>query len=300
MIPLRIEGTGDRRPVATYVVAGLCVLVFAWSLAQVNSTIAPLRFHPGELSPTSWLTSAFLHGGFLHLLGNLIFLLVFGAFVETCIGWWRLVVLYLVCELGADAAYAVASWVASQMRPAIGASGAICGLMGFALALAPRARIESLWWYRLGTPFPGHRLRIPMVAYIALYVLWELPAIIVTPHGGLAWTAHMGGLVTGAGLAFWAMGRATEGTPFHVDRPGPEELTDGMVPVNVLAAHAEVARMKSLGKDDRHARPTPRAPSSSIFDRAPPADNPHTPEPRPAPQDDDLHDAGWGPDQSTG
>ena len=133
MIPLRIEGTGDRRPAATYVIAGLCVLVFAWSLFQVTTTIAPLRFHPGELSPTSWLTSAFLHGGFLHLLGNLI---IGGIFISRLSRDLRSGLAWLLLLASGMFGNLINAWLQAPDHRAVGASTAVFGAVGLLAAIS--------------------------------------------------------------------------------------------------------------------------------------------------------------------
>jgi membrane associated rhomboid family serine protease len=141
-------------------------------------------------------TSQFLHGGWLHLLGNMLFLWVFGNNIEDRLGRLRFIPFYLMC--GALAALAQGVWAlrdtAEAGLPLIGASGAISGVMGAYLALFPKAGI----WTLVAFVFP---LKIPAWLWIGIYLVLQFIYLGDSGSGsGVAYLAHIGGLVAGFAL----------------------------------------------------------------------------------------------------
>jgi membrane associated rhomboid family serine protease len=137
--------------------------------------------------PGSILTSMFLHGGWLHLIGNMWFLWLFGDNVEEAMGRARYVLFYFL--VGTVAALAQCFSLPDSRAPMIGASGAIAGVLGGYVMLYPRARIVTLvfWWV---TDLP---------AWIFLGI-WFLSQFWVSEGSGVAWMAHVGGFLAGVGL----------------------------------------------------------------------------------------------------
>ena len=144
-------------------------------------------------------TAMFLHGGFLHLLGNMIFLWVFGDNVEDAMGHMRYAAFYLIAGLAATGAHVAVNQ--SDLIPAIGASGAIAGVLGAYLVLHPRATVSAIIpiFLILWMPF-----RVPAVVLIGFWFLLQLfngvtalGATDVVGAGGVAWFAHIGGFVAG-------------------------------------------------------------------------------------------------------
>jgi len=226
MIPLRTTLPPHAPPVVNRALVGANVLVFFAQLAMGPMTerviqtfgFMPARFiNPEAFQYAAWevaitlVTSLFLHGGFVHLFGNLIYLWVFGGAVEDSLGRWRFLVLYLCC--GAFGSLTHTVLFPHSMIPSIGASGSIAGLLGAFLVLRPTARIVTLF---------------PLVVYWAMA---EIPALLFLPVwfgmqffngflslqaargtqevAGIAWWAHVGGFVFGALLAgvFRLLGR---------------------------------------------------------------------------------------------
>lgn len=156
--------------------------------------------YPGTPTPF-WLTlfsSMFMHAGWAHILGNMLFLLVFGNHVERSMGHWRYLLFYLLCGLGASA-LEIATAVNSNV-PGLGASGAIAGVLAGFLVLYPNAKIGSL--VPIGVIyFP---MRIPAWVFIGLWFLYQLVNGVATisststSAGGVAYWAHVGGFITGA------------------------------------------------------------------------------------------------------
>jgi len=147
-------------------------------------------------------TSMFLHGGFLHILGNMWFLWIFGANVEDQMGSAIYLFFYLVCGLGSGVAQMLFSWGSSI--PSLGASGAISGVLGAYVVFSPGSRILTLIplfiiWFTA---------RIPAVIFIGLWFLVQFLSglgSLQTPGaanaGGVAWWAHIGGFLLGLFLA---------------------------------------------------------------------------------------------------
>ena len=157
---------------------------------------------PGDIDtpiPTAGtlLTSMFIHGGFLHLAGNLIFLWVFGSNIEARIGHVKYLAFYLVTGVLA----ALTQWVVEPTSPVpmVGASGAIAGLMGAYLMFYPRNRINSLIVFYLITLIP-----IPALWLLCLWFVWQLVqgvlAIGLASQVNVAFWAHVGGFVAGAAI----------------------------------------------------------------------------------------------------
>ncbi len=212
MIPIRDAIRSKTFPVVNAMLIGLNILVFLWQLAQGPRLkealflygIVPLRYSDPALSQQftafeQWLpflTSMFLHGGFLHILGNMWFLYIFGDNVEDRLGHIRYLLFYLLCGFAAGFVHLVTNWGSSI--PTIGASGAISGVMGAYLLLYPRSRIMTLVPIFLFLQF----VEIPAFVFLGYWILIQLLSASVTPRnvGGIAFWAHIGGFV--AGLIF--------------------------------------------------------------------------------------------------
>jgi membrane associated rhomboid family serine protease len=141
--------------------------------------------------------SMFIHGGWLHLVGNMIFLWVFGDNVEDALGHIRYALFYLVVGLAATAAQVATNQDA--LVPAIGASGAIAGVLAAYLVLYPRATVVALVPFIFFIP-----LQVPAVLLIGLWFLMQLfnglsalTSSVAGATGGVAWFAHIGGFVAG-------------------------------------------------------------------------------------------------------
>lgn len=211
MIPIRDENPTRILPVVTYALLGLTVLVFLWqvSLPAKGQKLAVYAFGmipasllgearlPAELAlvppAATVLTSMFLHGGWMHLLGNLLYLWIFGNNVEEAMGHLRFALFY--CLTGTIAALAQALPDPASTVPVVGASGAISGVLGAYLVLYPHARV--LVWL----PFAG---LVHMAAALVLG-LWFLIQVLASSlpggeEGGVAFMAHIGGFLAGMAL----------------------------------------------------------------------------------------------------
>ena len=153
-----------------------------------------LHLIPALLTP---LTSIFLHGGWMHLLGNMAFLWVFADNVEDSFGHLPFLLFYLVCGLVAALAHMVLD-PASQM-PLIGASGAISGIIASYLVLFPHTQVISLFGF---VP-----LRMPAMWLLGLWIAFNLLSFFLMPaNSGVAWSTHVAGFVTGLAIT-WPLRR---------------------------------------------------------------------------------------------
>ena len=158
MIPIRDALRSNNFPVVNFVIIVINIIVFLWQLLQGPHLkeslylygIVPLRYSNPELSAhftrfqqyLPFLTSMFLHGGFLHIIMNMWFLYIFGDNIEDRLGHIRYVIFYLFCGVAAGLVHLFTNW--SSNIPTIGASGAISGVMGAYLLLYPRSKIMTL------------------------------------------------------------------------------------------------------------------------------------------------------------
>jgi membrane associated rhomboid family serine protease len=137
----------------------------------------------------TYLTYAFLHGNFLHLAGNMLFLWVFGDNVEDAMGHLRFLLFYCLCAIAGAAAHGLAH--AHSQAPLIGASGAIAGVVAAYLVLHPRVRVWILAFGRVPLPLPAW---LPL----SLWIGFQAVMAVVDFDGDVSWAAHVGGIVAGA------------------------------------------------------------------------------------------------------
>jgi membrane associated rhomboid family serine protease len=212
MFPLRDSIPSSRPPVVTVLLIAACTLVFIFELSLGRGlerfllayAFMPARlFHPAAFGVSlffnvkSTLLSIFLHGGWLHLIGNMWFLWIFGDNVEDTLGHGRYLVFYLVS--GGVAALAQAAVAPASQVPMIGASGAIAGVLGAYLVWFPRAQVKTLVF--LGILF--WIMDLPALLFLALWFVVQFfsgtlaIASASAGGGGVAFFAHIGGFITG-------------------------------------------------------------------------------------------------------
>ncbi len=202
-LPVEVDAPRARFPIVTVALLLANLAVFLFSLHGVASPSAfidqyafvPARFFSGD-DVTGLFTSLFLHGGWLHLLGNMYFLWVFGDNVEDRLKLSQFVIFYLFCGLAAALIHGVLT--DQPLVPTIGASGAISGIMGAYLVLYPRRRMYQVFWF------------IQFKISVAFYLIFWLGLQVVYSGfhiGGVAWFAHIGGFVVGA-AGIWLLNRA--------------------------------------------------------------------------------------------
>ncbi|MEW5801844.1 MAG: rhomboid family intramembrane serine protease [bacterium] len=213
MIPLKDDVPSTSFPAVTVAVIGLNCLVFIsqmlFGAEGGRRIVSTFGIIPYELShftdlppytpiplPFTLITSMFLHGGLAHLVGNMLYLWIFGDNVEDSMGHVRFAVFYLLCGLAA--AFTQIIVAPSSTIPMIGASGAISGVLGAYLLLYPRAKVLTLIF--LG--FFIETVRIPASLLLSLWIIIQVlsGASSLVAHslsGGVAWFAHIGGFLMG-------------------------------------------------------------------------------------------------------
>jgi membrane associated rhomboid family serine protease len=154
--------------------------------------VGPDRLDPAlapMYPPVTLITSIFLHGGWWHLIGNMLFLWVFGDNIEDSMGHWRFLLFYLLC--GAAAGLVQAFAMPESQEPTVGASGAVAGVLGAYIVLHPRVKVFvlAMKW------FP---LYLPAYLVLALWFLLQVVNAWFGIGGEIAWWAHVGGFVAGA------------------------------------------------------------------------------------------------------
>lgn len=210
MIPLRDDIPSRRFPFVTLILIIINVAVylyqlslghgdtiFIWRYAVVPKAIFTLhQVHPAStiFPPLTLFTSQFLHGGFLHLGSNMLFLWIFGDNIEDKLGHFRFVLFYLVCG-ALSAVIQIVTFPKAEV-PIIGASGAIAGVMGAYFLRFPYAKVQTLiiifFFIRI--------IRVPAVVFLGFWFIFQVllgaPTLGIA-EGGVAYFAHIGGFVIG-------------------------------------------------------------------------------------------------------
>ncbi len=242
----RIHG----RPYVNYGLIAVNVIVFIWEalvtgfFTDIQATNELFNFYgavPHQIiydplgSVPSIFTSMFMHGGIAHIIGNMIFLFVFGANVEDRLGRIKYLLLYL--GWGAFAAIAYSGYMISagdDSAPAIGASGAISGVLGAYLLMFPRSNI-----FTIIVAFFITTVRIPAVAFIPFWFIMQVIFVLTGQSGGgVAYAAHVGGFVAGVatGFAWRSLGKnrpaitTTRGPVIGKKRPRIEDAAPVAAP----------------------------------------------------------------------
>lgn len=225
MIPISDDNPVRLTPVVTWAIIILCVAVFAWELSlgrQADAAVYALGFKPvtllrgqTELAAITILTAMFVHGGFLHVGGNMLYLWIFGNNVEDAMGHLKFIVFYLVS--GVAAALSMAWMDPASNVPMVGASGAISGVLAAYVLLYPRARVTVI--VPLGIIF--YPMKISAIWVVGFWFLLQLlSAALSNPdQPGVAWWAHVGGFVVGVVLT--PLFKSSEFPLFGEVRRGP-------------------------------------------------------------------------------
>ncbi|HEX7185721.1 MAG TPA: rhomboid family intramembrane serine protease [Thermoanaerobaculia bacterium] len=218
MLPIRDINPSRTKPVVTILLIAANALMFFYELSlgeRLEGFLMAAAFTPARLFDggvvtageipeglSSGLLSMFLHGGWGHFLGNMLFLWVFGDNVEDRLGHFRYLLFYLLAGYAATFAHA---WFSPMSAvPAIGASGAISGVLGAYLFLHPMARIVTVIWFFIFIRF----IEIPALVYLPIWFLIQFFSGVYALRtvddaaGGVAWFAHIGGFLAGPALLF--------------------------------------------------------------------------------------------------
>jgi membrane associated rhomboid family serine protease len=200
MIPLRALLFRKSTPAMTLVIIAINILCFFYEMALPhylqNEFIAEYALVPDSFHWTALVTSMFLHGGWLHIIGNMWFLWVFGSHVEDLMGPVKFAAFYLVC--GVVSAMVQLMMTFGSPVPTLGASGAIAGIMGAFLLLYPRARVVTLVFIIIFITTIELPAAVMLVYWFAIQLLSGLTSFgSITYTGGVAWFAHVGGFLGG-------------------------------------------------------------------------------------------------------
>lgn len=203
----RIHG----RPYVNYGLISINIVVFIWELSFTSNFTDPIAtqelFYTYGSIPlfvlsgdiTSIITSMFMHGGIAHIAGNMVFLFVFGDNIEDRFGHLKYFVIYLMWGILAAYAHSLAAMDnTDSLIPAVGASGAISGVLGAYLLLYPRAKILTIVFAFFITT-----VRIPAIAFLPIWFIMQLVFGFIFPQsGGVAYFAHIGGFLAGLGTGY--------------------------------------------------------------------------------------------------
>jgi membrane associated rhomboid family serine protease len=201
MIPLRDSQPSHSTPLVTATLIGANVLIFFYQLSldpySLNHFVAAYGVVPARLDLSTLVTSMFLHGGWLHLIGNMWFLWIYGDNVEDILGPFKYLLFYLACGVAAGLTHVLTN--PDSRVPTIGASGAIAGVMGAYMVKFPHSRIVTLvpiFFFVTLVEIPA---AIMLVYWFVLQVFSGVGAMAYSSvsQGGVAWFAHAGGFLAG-------------------------------------------------------------------------------------------------------
>jgi rhomboid family protein len=213
VFPLKDNVPTRSFPIVTVTLIAINAAVWIfYQLPDLNGSVVELAYQPCEVTSScppgaavgegweiTWLTSMFMHGSWLHIIGNMIFLWVFGNNVEDAMGRLRFLTFYLLSGIAATALQTtVTLWMGTAEDaavPNLGASGAVSGVLGAYLVLLPQASVLTLVFFFL--------IEVPAALFLGfwfLFQLWEGGFSLLMPQagGGVAFFAHIGGFVFGA------------------------------------------------------------------------------------------------------
>ncbi|WP_103258098.1 rhomboid family intramembrane serine protease [Tabrizicola aquatica] len=234
MFPIRDHNPSGRTPYVTIALIALNVLIFLWYFLTMseyqigeffwNWGLIPARFLSGDGLETI-VTSMFLHAGWLHLIGNMLFLWIYGDNLEEQMGHLGFLLFYLAAGVAAALAQVLPD--PGSIIPMVGASGAIAGVMGGYLLLFPRAKVDVLFIFVIFFRI----FAIPAWIVLGIWFGLQIFSGLNTPSesGGVAYWAHAGGFIAGLALTlpvwlrrgardYW---QATDGKPPHPETQFP-------------------------------------------------------------------------------
>jgi membrane associated rhomboid family serine protease len=212
VIPLKDDNPTHSTPIITYIIIGICVVVFLLELSSPYYKTGAIFYSWGvipaslihgvpipdeiyRVPPTATLiTSMFMHGGFMHLIGNMLYMWIFADNIEDEIGKVKFIIFYLLS--GIAAALTQVFLNTESMIPMVGASGAIGGVLGAYIVNHPRAKVLVL----IPLGFFSQIVKIPAIFVLGIWFILQFvnSAFTSSAGGGVAYGAHIGGFVFGA------------------------------------------------------------------------------------------------------
>ncbi|MCX5717223.1 MAG: rhomboid family intramembrane serine protease [Nitrospirae bacterium] len=208
MFPFKDDNPTQTTPFITIAIITANILAYLWELLSpageryiiynygaIPSGLLSLEKTQALHPMVTVFSSMFLHGGLLHIGGNMLYLWIFGDNIEDRLGHFRFLIFYLVSGIIASYAHAISS--PSSTVPMIGASGAVSGVLGAYILLFPHARVQTLIFFG----FFIQVVKIPALIVIGFWAIIQFVNGILSqgllPQGGVAWFAHIGGFLTG-------------------------------------------------------------------------------------------------------
>lgn len=263
LLPVGVDYRARRYPVVTFTLMGICVVVYLVTLllGLANGpdveewVVSNLWLIPSESHWWMYFTSLFVHEGFFHVAGNMVYLFLFGACVEDIMGRPRFIAFYLISGLASEFMHIAISpgHFASEI-PLGGASGAISGCIGGFLLVFLRTKIEFKWvfffWFRIWSG----EFFLPAWIVISFWFLSDLGMMVLTlatgkQGEGIAFGAHVGGTL--CGLALMSIQKLFKGLlPIEEveeeEPPPPKRITRGPIRVHLKNAPAPAVEMPSI------------------------------------------------------
>ncbi|HEX3742765.1 MAG TPA: rhomboid family intramembrane serine protease [Bryobacteraceae bacterium] len=203
MFPIKVTQPSYSRPIVTVGLIAANILVFLheqwldpWARNQfvAHYSLRPAYFHAENL-----FTHMFLHAGWIHVLGNMLFLWVFGDNVEDILGHFKYLIFYLVCGMTAGLSQVLID--PYSRIPMVGASGAIAGVMGAYLVKFPRSEVKMLAWFILIFTFDVPAWAM-LIYWFAMQLFGGYGSLGEASQGGTAFFAHIGGFIMGIALIY--------------------------------------------------------------------------------------------------
>ena len=247
--PVGINAKKHRQPVLSWSLMVFMLVAFLWqeyfpSLISLNP--ADLVFYPGSGQPWTVLTAIFMHAGWVHLLGNLVYFNVFAPVLESRVGPFMFVVYFLVIGVFGNLVHGAVSylgWFGQYGVGVLGASGSIAGLLAFSLVRFHHSRVDIAWW--VFAPLMGQnragRSKVPLLVAVVLWLLLQVVQSLVASQTGasVSFGAHFGGFFMGLVLAL-SMGQWREGKQEGLRLKAAEYFKRR--PVTVHASYSDVFR----------------------------------------------------------
>ena len=205
MIPLKDDNPASGKPIVTYFIIGLCILIFLIQLSSQSYKTGQLFYSYGLIPSVlmninqlpmdlyvlpAWVTiftSMFMHGGFMHLLGNMLYMWIFADNIEDDLGHIKFLIFYLLAGIGAAMTQVLID--TNSQIPMVGASGAIGGVLGAYLINYPNAKVLVL----IPFGFFSQLIKIKALYVLGLWFVLQF----ISSGGGVAYAAHIGGFISG-------------------------------------------------------------------------------------------------------
>ena len=201
MIPVKVTQPSYSKPTVTVLIIVVNLLVFLHEFwlqlvdpYSLNAFMAAYSLRPAHFHFENVITSMFLHAGWLHVLGNMLFLWVFGDNIEDILGHGKYLAFYFLCGIAAGLTQVLID--PSSRVPIVGASGAIAGVMGAYLVKFPHSQVKMLTWFIIIFSFdlPAWLM---LVYWFGMQLLGGFGTVSEASQGGTAFFAHVGGFITG-------------------------------------------------------------------------------------------------------